>query len=154
MDGIKYRRVGDTAYYAQECFENQELRGYLSNMLAARKALHEHVVYDSSVERAFAEDMEKNNAVKLYTKLPGWFKVPTPLGTYNPDWAVLVQQDDEEKLYFVVETKGTLFDDALRDAESAKIACGKAHFAELAPSGSGAKYVRATSVDGFSKHWQ
>ena len=52
--------------------------------------------------------------MKVYAKLPGWFKVPTPLGTYNPDWAVLVEKDGSERLYFVVETKGSLFTDDLR----------------------------------------
>ncbi len=66
------------------------------------------------MERTFAEELEKNEAVKVYAKLPGWFKVPTPLGTYNPDWAVLVEKDGDERLYFVVETKSSLFTDDLR----------------------------------------
>src|SRR3546814_8737412 len=67
----------------------EELTGYLKNMLkATQKSVFEHVVYDSDgVERTFAEQLEKNEAVKVYAKLPGWFKVPTLLGTYNPDWA-------------------------------------------------------------------
>ena len=52
--------------------------------------MYQHVVYDSDTERDFADQLSKNNAVKVYAKLPGWFKVPTPLGSYNPDWAVLV----------------------------------------------------------------
>ena len=63
--------------------------------------------------------------MKVYAKLPGWFKVPTPLGTYNPDWAVLVEKDGAERLYFVVETKSSLFTDDLRDKEGAKIECGE-----------------------------
>jgi type III restriction enzyme len=65
VDGIKYQRIGDEYYYAQELFEQEELTGYLKNMLPADK-------------------LEKNDVVKVYAKLPGWFKVPTPLGTYNP----------------------------------------------------------------------
>jgi type III restriction enzyme len=85
VDGIKYQRLGDEYYYAQELFEQEELTGYLKNMLAVNKAVYEHVVYDSSgVERTFAEELEKNEAIKVYAKLPGWFKVPTPLGTYGP----------------------------------------------------------------------
>jgi type III restriction enzyme len=91
VDGIKYQRLGDEHYYAQEMFESEELSGYLQNLvLNTEKSVYEHVVYDSAVERDFAESLEKNEAVKVYAKLPGWFKVPTPLGTYNPDWAVLV----------------------------------------------------------------
>ncbi len=148
VDGIRYQRIGDDEYYAQELFEQEELTGYMKNMLAATKSVYEHVVYDSSgIERTFAEDLEKNEAVKVYAKLPGWFKVPTPLGTYNPDWAVLVEKDGTEKLYFVVETKSSLFTDDLRDKESAKIECGKAHFKALAVGDNPAEFVQARNID-------
>ena len=149
VDGIKYQKIGDDIYYAQELFQEEELTGYLRNMLKdAQKSVFEHVVYESSgVERTFAEQLEKNEAVKIYAKLPGWFKVPTPLGTYNPDWAVLVQADGQERLYLVVETKGSLFTDDLRDNEAAKIACGEAHFKALATGSNPARYIKATKVD-------
>ncbi|MEQ1715501.1 MAG: restriction endonuclease subunit R, partial [Hyphomicrobium sp.] len=148
VDGIKYQRIGDEQYYAQELFEQEELTGYLKNMLAATKSVHEHIVYDSSgVERTFAEQLEKNEAVKVYAKLPGWFKVPTPLGTYNPDWAVLIEKDGAERLYFVVETKSSLFTDDLRDKEGAKIACGKAHFKALAAGENPAEFITARNID-------
>ena len=148
VDGIKYQRLGDEYYYAQELFEQEELTGYLKNMLAARKSVYEHVVYGSStVELPFAEQLEHNEAVKVYAKLPGWFKVPTPLGTYNPDWAVLVEKDGTERLYFVVETKSSLFTDDLRDKESAKIRCGEAHFEALAVGENPAQYIKATKVE-------
>jgi type III restriction enzyme len=149
VDGIKYQRIGDEHYYAQELFEQEELIGYLRNMLEnTKKSVFEHVVYDSGgVERTFAEQMEKNDAVKVYAKLPGWFKVPTPLGSYNPDWAVLVQINGQERLYFVVETKSSLFTDDLRDQEAAKIACGEAHFKALAGGKNPARYVKATRLD-------
>lgn len=154
VDGIKYQRVGSEHFFAQELFEQEELTGYLKNMLKdTQKSVFEHVVYDSGgVERTFAEQLEKNEAVKVYAKLPGWFKVPTPLGTYNPDWAVLVQVDGEERLYFVVETKGDLFNDALRGSEAAKIACGEAHFKALAVDENPARYVKATKIDDLMEH--
>ncbi|MHC2552299.1 type III restriction-modification system endonuclease [Bradyrhizobium elkanii] len=149
VDGIKYQRIGNDRFYAQELFEQEELIGYLKNMLKdTKKSVFEHVVYDSvGVERTFAEQLEKNEAVKVYAKLPSWFKVPTPLGNYNPDWAVLVQIDGQERLYFVVETKGSLFTDDLRDQEAAKIACGEAHFKALAVGQNPARYVKATKLD-------
>jgi type III restriction enzyme len=148
VDGIKYQRLGDEHYYAQEMFESEELSGYLQNLvLNTEKSVYEHVVYDSAVERDFAESLEKNEAVKVYAKLPGWFKVPTPLGTYNPDWAVLVTLDGQERLYFVVETKGGLFEDELRDRESGKIKCGAAHFTALTTEGKTARYVVARNID-------
>jgi type III restriction enzyme len=148
VDGIKYQRIGNDAYYAQELFNQEELTGYLKNMLPATKAVYEYVVYDSGgVEKGFAEDLEKNEAVKVYAKLPGWFRVPTPLGTYNPDWAVLVELDGQERLYFVVETKGSLFNEDLRDKESAKIKCGKAHFEVLAVGENPAEYLVARNIN-------
>lgn len=147
VDGIKYQRLGEDQFYAQELFANEELTGYLKNLLDAEKSVYEQVVYDSGTERDFATQLEMNNAIKVYAKLPGWFKVPTPLGTYNPDWAVLVEQDGDERLYFVVETKSSLFTDDLRDKESAKIECGKAHFTALATGDNPARYLVATKFE-------
>jgi type III restriction enzyme len=147
VDGISYHRIGDEYYYAQELFKNEELTGYLKNTLETHKSVYQRVVYDSAgVERKFAQDLENNEAVKVYAKLPGWFTVPTPLGTYNPDWAVLVENDGEEKLYFVVETKGSNWWDDLRHKEGAKIKCGEKHFAVLATGENPAKYLKATNV--------
>lgn len=111
-----------------------------------KKAVYEQVVYDAGGEAAFADELENNTAIKVYAKLPGWFKVPTPLGTYNPDWAVLVEQDGAERLYFVVETKSSLFTDDLGDNESAKIECGKAHFKALAAGELPAQYRVAQTL--------
>ena len=140
VDGIKYQRLGDDHYYAQELFETEELTGYLKNMMNATKSVHEQVVYESGVESRFADELEKNTAVKIYAKLPGWFRVPTPLGTYSPDWAVLVDSEAGERLYFVVETKGSVLPDDLRPAEKYKIECGKAHFKALQVAEGPAEY--------------
>ena len=99
-------------------------------------------MYDFGTEGSFANELENNEAVKVYAKLPGWFKVPTPLGSYNPDWAVLIEQDGAERLYFVVETKSG----HPRGAELAKIECGKAHFEALAVCPSPARFIRAESL--------
>jgi len=147
VDGIKYQQLGDDHFYAQELFEQEELTGYLKNMIATERCVYEYVVYDSTPEENFAKQLEKNEAIKVYAKLPSWFKVPTPLGTYNPDWAVLIEEDQGERLYFVVETKSSLFDDEIRDRESAKIECGKAHFKSLAVGDNPAKFVRATNLN-------
>lgn len=132
VDGIKYTRIGNEAYSCQELFLDKELTGYLSkNLYEARKSTHEYVVYDSNVERTFAETFDANDAIKLYTKLPSEFKIKTPLGFYNPDWAVLVEEEGREKLYFVVETKGSTKSEDLRDVEQKKIHCGREHFKAL-----------------------
>lgn len=132
VDGIRYEKIGDDSYYCQELFEQPELVGYLSrNMVESEKSVYDHVVYDSDVEAAFAESFERNDEVKMYAKLPDRFRIDTPLGGYNPDWAVVVDRDGAERLYFVVESKGELFNDTYRPAELAKIKCGKAHFRAL-----------------------
>ena len=132
VDGIKYTKIGEEEYYAQELFENEEVYGYLSkNMIESEKSVYDHVIYDSTNEQNFAERFESNDSIKVYAKLPDWFKITTPLGNYNPDWAVLVEQNDALKLYFVLETKGNIMSEALRATENAKIKCGKKHFDAL-----------------------
>lgn len=143
VDGVQYRRIGE--YYAQELFEQEELSGYLKNLLEkTNKSVYEQVMYDSKVEREFAEQMEKQEEVRLYAKLPTWFKIPTPLGNYTPDWAVLVDTNEGERLYFVIENKGAVHVKDLRHKEEAKIVCGKKHFKAIAGSGAGSvQYVLA-----------
>ena len=149
VDGIKYQRLGDQFYYAQELFEQQELTGYLKNMRDAKKSIYEKVIYESDTEASFADELERNTAVKVYAKLPGWFTVPTPLGSYNPDWAVLIDSEAGERLYFVVETKATTLFGDLRGLENAKIKCGKEHFKALGVREDSARYEVATSLDGL-----
>jgi len=132
IDGIKYRKIDDTEYYSQELFENEELFGYMrSNLKESTKTPFDYVVYDSKIESKLVDEFERSDNISVYAKLPDWFKIDTPLGTYNPDWAVLWNNEDEEKLFFVVESKGStgLFD--LRPKEQAKIECGIKHFREL-----------------------
>lgn len=153
VDGIKYSKIGEEHFYAQELFQQEELKGYLKNTLETQKSIYTHVVYDSAgVEKKFAEGLETNEAVKVYAKLPSWFKIPTPLGTYNPDWAVVVDDEGKEKLYFVVETKGSSWWGDYRHVEGAKILCGEKHFEEVANDANPARYIRAVDVDGMMAH--
>lgn len=151
VDGIKYHKIGDDQFYAQELFQQNELFGYLKdNMVKAEKSVFDHVVYDSDIELEFASAFERNEDIKLYAKLPGWFKIDTPLGGYNPDWAVLIEQDGKDRLYFVVETKSTLFSVERRPEENAKIKCGYAHFEAL---GDDVKFTVSNSMDEFSSRY-
>jgi type III restriction enzyme len=145
VDGIKYTKMGDNEYYAQELFENTELFGYLSkNMIESQHSVYDHVIYDSQNEADFAERFENDTNVTLYAKLPGWFTIPTPLGSYNPDWAVLLDKNGEQKLYFVLETKGNVDFESLRQTEADKIKCGKKHFEALSQD------VEFKAVDNFN----
>ncbi|MDR0894917.1 MAG: DEAD/DEAH box helicase family protein [Prevotellaceae bacterium] len=132
VDGIKYRRIADEVW-CQELFTNEELQGYLNtNLLESRKSPYNYVVYDSTVERNMAQHFELSNNVRVYAKLPSWFTIDTPLGNYNPDWVLVWEEEgSEQKLYFVVETKGGLFEEAIKQTEKFKIDCGRKHFAAL-----------------------
>ena len=101
------------------------------NMVETRKTPYNSIVIDSEIESKFAKDLEKYENVIVYTKLPSWFKISTPLGNYTPDWAILARPDinkEKEKLYFVIETKGTIDPGDRRKNENGKIYCGKKHF--------------------------
>lgn len=158
VDGISYHRIGDEDYYAQKLFQEEELTGYLKNMVEANKSVYDYIICDSDTEFEFAEKLEESTDVKLYTKLPAWFKIDTPLGSYNPDWAVLIDKEDGmgDQLYFVVETKSSIFSDDLRASEQAKIDCGIEHFKALSQDKDGkaldnpAKFVKADSYNTFA----
>jgi type III restriction enzyme len=131
VNGIKYEKiVGKEAEseWEQLLFKNEELVNFLSAQ-PVTKAPYEYVVYDSEVERAFAQGLESREDIRLFMKLPDWFKVDTPLGGYNPDWAILKQ--DSETVYLVRETKGTKDFLKLRTSEADKVRCGRAHFDAL-----------------------
>jgi len=131
-DGIKYEKIDGLEFYRQELFEMNELKGYLSsNAVKVEKAVYDHLVLDSDIEKKFAHMLELDDDVKVYTKLPPKFQIETPIGNYNPDWAVLVDKDGIEKLYFVIETKGSTDPTQLKLFEEYKIQCGRKHFAAL-----------------------
>ena len=133
IDGIKYVKLDGEEYYALEIFDGTELAANLErNAIAVQKGVYDYVIYDSStVERPFAVALDNDPDVKLFFKIPSRFKIETPIGTYNPDWAVFMEKDGKEQLYFVLETKGTTRFDGLRGTEQLKIHCGERHFAAL-----------------------
>ena len=151
VDGIVYTKIGDTEFFRQELFETEQLTGYLkSNMIASTRSPFEYVVYQSSIESELTKKFESMPQVKVYTKLPNWFEIDTPLGYYTPDWAVLFDLDGTEKLFFVVESKGTMSFDFLRPSEQGKIECGKKHFEELAnKTGSNISLEHVVDADDF-----
>ena len=150
VDGIKYTKIGDDKFYAQELFDINELSGYLKNTIETQKSIYTHIIYDSLKEEDFASKFEKNEDVKLYIKLPNWFKIPTPIGNYNPDWAILLDVDGTDKLYFVLETKSgknsQLFEEPLRESEKINIECGRKHFEALNTK---AEFKTANEFDKF-----
>ena len=130
--GIKYYRINE--WYEMTQLE-AETESWLDYMVPTERAIYDHVVYESEPERKFITALEKMDTVRLYLKLPNWFTVLTPVGEYNPDWAIVMEERDEygnptdkPLLYLVRETKDTLNLDALRPDERRKILCGEQHF--------------------------
>ena len=133
IDGIRYIKLDGQEYYAQEIFDTAELIANLDrNAVKVEHSVYDYVVYDSSfVEKPFAVALDNDPDVKMFFKIPDRFKVETPIGTYNPDWAVYFVKNGEEKLYFILETKGSTSFMDLRTREQLKIHCGKKHFEAL-----------------------
>lgn len=133
IDGISYQRLAGEDYFTQEIFETEEFMANLDrNAVEVNKSVYDYVVYDSStIEKPFAVALDNDPDVKLFFKIPERFKIQTPIGTYNPDWAVYLTKNGEEKLYFVLETKGSTSFFDLRTREQLKIHCGKKHFKAL-----------------------
>lgn len=128
IDGIKYERLSDEEW-SMRLFEEKEIVSYLNNRLDVQKSIYDAVVYDSEIEREFAAKLDKREDIKLFVKLPAWFEIDTPIGKYNPDWAIL--RHDNSVLYLVRETKGTKNFEKLRSTEAEKIRCGRKHFKSL-----------------------
>jgi type III restriction enzyme len=134
VDGIKYERIEATkagAEWEMRLFRNEELINYLT-ALQVNKSIYEYVVYESDVERRFAQRLDERDDIKLFVKLPSWFEIDTPVGGYNPDWAIV--KHDGQVLYLVRETKSTRDYLKLRTQEADKVRCGAKHFEELGVS--------------------
>ena len=140
INGIKYEKIAGQNYEMQ-LFESHEVESYLDNMIAVKKqekTLFNYILIDSlsKPERTFAKDCEDREDILFYIKLPSWFVIKTPIGNYNPDWALIKQEEgDSKKIYFVAETKDpkAVNDrNLLRPIEQMKIHCGEKHFEEFA----------------------
>ena len=118
---MRYIRLDGEEYFLQDIFA-----------IPVEHSVYNHVVYDgSTVERQFIVELDNDPNVRMFFKIPDRFKIKTRIITYNPDWAVYMEKDGEQRLYFVIETKGTLRIGDLRTPGQQKIRCGEAHFAAL-----------------------
>lgn len=133
VDGIQYEKIGGSTYELRELQDDgeKEKERFLDQMQKihhTQKTDFDYVVFDSEVERDFARLLDNREDIKLFMKLPSKFKVPTPVGDYNPDWAIIKQEDGQDRIYMIRETKSTADDAKLRPSELAKIKSAKAHF--------------------------
>lgn len=133
IEGISYIKLDGQEYFAQQIFDTDELIANLDrNAVKVEHSVYDYIVYDSStIERPFAVALDNDPDVKMFFKIPDNFKIDTPIGNYNPDWAVFLNKNGEEKLYFVIETKGSLNPYERKGKENLKIHCGKQHFKAL-----------------------
>lgn len=131
IEHITYDKL-DEQWNAEEIFVDATIGGeYGKNVADAKKHLYDKIRYDSSVERQLAEDLDVSSDVELYVKLPSGFYINTPMGKYNPDWAITFQEGSVKHIYFVAETKGDTSDLQLREVEKAKIECARRHFSVI-----------------------
>jgi type III restriction enzyme len=115
--------------YDTDLFTDATIKGKLDvNAMKADKHLFDHVVYDSTNEHKFANELEASREVVVYVKLPDGFFISTPVGHYNPDWAIAFKEGTVKHIYFVAETKGSMESFDLRGIEDAKIHCAREHF--------------------------
>jgi type III restriction enzyme len=136
VEGIQYEKIAGSIYELRELQKDgaEEKERFLDQMYKVqndKKTDFDYVVYDSEVERQFAKLLDSREDIKLFMKLPAKFKIPTPVGNYNPDWAIIKHEDGADRIYMIRETKSTLDDSKLRPSELAKIKSAKKHFAAI-----------------------
>ena len=137
IEHITYDVLDD--HYGTDVFTDPTIKGRLGvNAMKAQKHLYDHIVYDSTGERDFAADLDTNTNVAVYVKLPDGFYIATPVGHYNPDWAIAFYEGSVKHIYFVAETKGSMCSMQLRMIEQSKIHCAREHFKAI--SGDGVVY--------------
>lgn len=125
--------------YDTDLFTEPTIKGKLnSNARKSKKHLYDHVIYDSKNEKVFSEELDVSNEVAVYVKLPSRFYISTPVGNYNPDWAIAFREGSVKHIYFVAETKGSMCSMDLREIEKSKIHCATEHFRAI--SGKDIKY--------------
>jgi type III restriction enzyme len=132
VKGVRYEKINE--WYEMSQLE-KEIPSWKDYLIESPTSVYDHVIFQSEIEEKFVAGLEHDKRVKVYLKLPAWFTVPTPIGEYNPDWAIVMEDRDahgkrkgKERLYLVRETKDTSRPDSMRLNEQRKIDCGKRHF--------------------------
>ena len=127
IEHIAYNKLEES--YNTSIFTENTIKGQLGvNAVEVKNHLYNYLRFDSDKEKNFAEKLDNSSEVAVYVKLPSGFKISTPVGDYNPDWAIAFHEGQVKHIFFVAETKGTMDSLELREAESAKIACAREHF--------------------------
>ncbi|MGI8576252.1 MAG: restriction endonuclease subunit R, partial [Egibacteraceae bacterium] len=147
IEGIEYEQIDGSVWEMRQLEPEAggEVERYIDRLYEiqhAGKSPFSHVEWESSVEERFAKRLDDDARVRFFVKLPGWFTVDTPVGPYNPDWAICWEDGEKPRLHLVRETKSTHEEIERRGTENAKIACAREHFKAI-----GTEYAVATSFD-------
>lgn len=141
IEGIQYERLNEIAFEMSRFRTQEHEKEFINDRIVpTEKSLYDYIAYDSLTEKKFAKYLESLKNIKYFIKLPAWFKVPTPVGQYNPDWAIL--KKNGKLIYMIRETKGTKDALGLRGLEKAKTICGEKHFEAI-----GIDYLVITGID-------
>ncbi len=144
VEHIAYDPVGET--HNSDIFTAEKPKDDFSKAFEAKHHVYDYVFTDSNIERKFVEELDASTEVVVYAKLPKSFFIPTPVGNYNPDWAIAFQEGKVKHIYFIAETKGSMSTLDLRAIEASKIACARKFFAKIT-----SEQVRYDVVDGYGK---
>ncbi|MCQ4254563.1 type III restriction-modification system endonuclease [Stutzerimonas stutzeri] len=142
VEHIAYDPVDET--HSSDIFTAEKPRDDFSKAFEAKHHVYDYVFTDSNIERKFVQELDASTEVAVYAKLPKSFFIPTPVGNYNPDWAIAFQEGKVKHVYFVAETKGSMSSLELRDIEKSKIACARKFFANIT-----SEQVKYQVVDGY-----
>jgi type III restriction enzyme len=132
--------------YDSDIFTAEKNEDDFGNAFAAKHHIYDYVFTDSKVERRFAEELDSNVEVRVYAKLPKGFAIPTPVGDYNPDWAIAFDSGKMRHVYFIAETKGSMSSLELREIEKARISCARKFFARIT-----SEQVKYEMVESYEK---
>ena len=130
--------------HSSDIFTAEKPRDDFTKAFEAKHHVYDYVFTDSNIERKFVQELDASTEVAVYAKLPKSFFIPTPVGNYNPDWAIAFQEGKVKHVYFVAETKGSMSSLELRDIEKSKIACARKFFAKIT-----SEQVKYEVVDGY-----
>ncbi len=145
IERISYSEVDDS--FSTEIFTHNTLKGTIgTNALPVNRHVYDYVITDSGTEKKFVQNLDTSREVVVYAKLPKGFFIPTPVGNYNPDWAIVFEEDKVKHVYFIAETKGKMESMELRAIEQAKVFCAKKHFEHISNNS-----VKYDIVDSFEK---
>ncbi len=144
VEHIAYDPVAET--HSSDIFTAEKPKDDFSNAFEAKRHIYDYVFTDSTNERKFVEQLDASTEVVVYAKLPKSFFIPTPVGNYNPDWAIAFNEGKVKHIYFIAETKGSMSSLDLRAIEASKIACARKFFAKIT-----SEQVRYDVVDGYGK---